>query len=447
MGFKERFHQFSEDNSGQFAVTTAVLALPMLLAVSLAVDTHLVERDRTKLKSALDAAVIAAITDQTITSAERAMQAENRFWVNLAKKEGVSVNVVKSESYRVELEAKMRTPTLFASMIGKDTIDFKQSSAAELVKGATVCMLALDPDSARSFEVTEGAILDANCSIQVNSLHKQASVIDLGGKATAQNFCVGGGAEGDYYPYVNTECSTLEDPYTAVKVPIPGECVNPEKLNELMLDWRSGRDSVDEHEVLEGERTRLAAAEGRVWYPTYFEKIHLSPGNYCDGLFLEGKEFILDPGVYHITDGSLVFGKGTELKGEGVTFVLHGTTDIEIRDGSILDIKGPASGPMEGLVIAQDMSKLSIDNPSYPNVTSSITEGAKLNLLGTVYLPTHKIEFLGGSLAKTHAPATSFIAHQISIRDGANIGVSADHLAADIPPIKPRSDDGARLVK
>jgi len=50
-------------------------------------------------------------------------------------------------------------------------------------------------------------------------------------------------------------------------------------------------------------------------------------------------------------------------------------------------------------------------------------------------------------LAETRAPATSFIAHQISIRDGADIGVAADHIAADISPILPRSDDSARLVK
>ena len=184
-----------------------------------------------------------------------------------------------------------------------------------------------------------------------------------------------------------------------------------------------------------------------MWYPTYFEKLHLSPCNYCGGLFMEGKEFILDPGVYHITGGPLVFGLGTELIGEGVTFVLHDDENVEIRDGSILNIKGPKEGPMKGLVIAQEMGNKTLSSPKYPDTTSTITDGAKLNLLGTVYLPSHKIEFLGGSLSKTRAPATSFIAHQISISDGADIYVATDHVSADIPPILPRSDDGARLVK
>lgn len=447
MLFREKLRQYSKDNSGQFAVTTAVLALPMMVAVSLALDTLRVDRDRTKLKSALDTAVIAAITDQTITSAERSQHAEKRFWINLPNHAGVSVNVVTSESHRVEVEAKMQTPTLFASMIGKDTIDFKQSSVAELVKGSTVCMLALDPDSARSFEVTEGATLDANCSVQVNSLHKQASVIDHGGTAKAQNFCVGGGAQGEYEPYVNTECSSLTDPYTTVEIPIPGTCVNTETLEGLVNDWRSSRNAIDSHNFYENQRVVEAETAGLIVSPTYFEKNHLSPGNYCGGLFLEGKELILDPGVYHITDGSLVFGLGTKLTGEGVTFILHGTAEIEIRNGSMINLKGPKSGLLEGLVIAQNIDNQPINSPTFPNVTSTISSGATLNLLGTIYLPSHKIEFIEGSEAITEAPATSFIAHQISIRDGANIAVSADHISADIPPIKPRSDDGARLVQ
>ena len=246
---------------------------------------------------------------------------------------------------------------------------------------------------------------------------------------------------------MNTQCSVVGDPYKSIEVPEPGACIDRAALEAKLLDWRASRDAIEHHEIDENKRWADARAAGQVWYPTYFEKLHLSPGNYCGGLFLEGKEFILDPGVYNITGGSLVFGLGTELTGEGVTFVLNDEAGLEIRDGSILNIKGPADGPMKGLIIAQDMGNKMLDSPTYPDATSTITDGAILNLLGTVYLPTHKIEFLGGSLSKTRAPATSFIAHQISIRDGADIGVSADHILADIPPILPRSDDGARLVQ
>jgi len=309
-------------------------------------------------------------------------------------------------------------------------------------------MLALDPISGRSFEVTSGASLDANCSVQVNSVDKQASVVDHGGRAQAESFCIGGGVYGDHLPYVNTECSTLDDPYQNLEIKKPNEpCVDQAALTALVEDWRSSRDAVENHEIEEHERWDAALAAGQEWYPTFFEKNHLKAGNYCEGLELHGKELILDPGVYHITGGSLVFGLGTELIGEDVTFVLHDKANIDIRNGSILDIKSPMTGPFKGLVIAQSLKDKSMRNPTYPNVKSTITEGAKLNLLGTVYLPSHKINFLGGSLSKTHAPATAFIAHQISISDGANITVSADHIAAGTVPIQPRSDSGVRLIR
>jgi len=96
----------------------------------------------------------------------------------------------------------------------------------------------------------------------------------------------------------------------------------------------------------------------------------------------------VDPDIYHITSGPLIFGLGTELIGKGVTFVLHNDAKLEIRDRSILDIKGPADGPVKGLVITQELGSKPLQSPQYPNVTSTITDGAKLDVLGTIYLPT-----------------------------------------------------------
>jgi len=447
MRFKNILDKFIADESGHFAVTTALVAIPLLMGVSVALDSNRMESERTRLKSALDSAAIAAVTNQTLTTSERSEYAQKRFWNNIHTKHDVSLKVVKSGNDRVELLGEVKIPTIMAGVIGRKEVTVRETSASELTKGATVCMLALDEDSDRAFEVTEGATLDADCSIQVNSKHKRAAVVDLGGKATAQSFCVAGGAEGQYSPYVNTECAAATNPYEKIEVPAPGRCIDEYELKEKLADWRAERDAIENHEILENERTALAEREGRVWYPTFYDKLHLQPGNYCDGLFLEGKEFILDPGVYHISDGTIVFGLGTELIGEDVTFVLHDDARIDIRDGSILNIKGPSTGPLKGLVIAQKTDAKTMSSPNLPNNTSTITDGAILNVLGTIYLPTHQIEFLGGSLAETRAPATSFIAHKISIRDGADIKVATDHKAANIPPILPRSDDGARLVQ
>ena len=181
MSIKNLIQRFTSNDEGQIAVITAISALPLLLAVSIAVDSHRVGQKRAKLQAALDGAALAAISNQTITTAERNEQAEARFRSNISAKEQVKFSVQSSLNTRIDVQGEMEIDTLFAGIIGKDTMTFKADSAAEITKGSTVCMLALDPDSNRAFEVTTGATLQANCKVQVNSVSKVASVVDHGG--------------------------------------------------------------------------------------------------------------------------------------------------------------------------------------------------------------------------------------------------------------------------
>lgn len=444
--FKSMMKRYASNESGQVAVIAAIVALPLLLGVSVAVDSHRIGLERSKLQSALDGAALAAVADQTLTADERSKVADLRFWANMSGEKNVQFNVISSDGQKIEIEAEMEISTLFAGIIGRDTVDFKASAGAEITQGKTVCMMALDPDSALSFQMNFGGILDANCSVQVNSLSARAADVQGGSIAKAESFCVGGGAVGEYDPFVNTECAILADPYENLEIPATTEpCVNQEDLDALLSDWKSNYDAVDVHNDNNEATVAYAELHGFTFTPVYYEKYHLQPGNYCNGLLLSGKELILDPGEYHITGGDLTLLAKTVLTGEGVTFILYDDVKLDMLDGSELNIKAPISGPLDGLLFAQHLDNRSIYNPTFPNATSKISSGSHLNLLGTVYLPSHKIEFIQGTAAVTHAPATSFIAHQLMITDAANISVSTDHVAAGISPIEPRSDDGVRL--
>lgn len=444
--------RYVSNDRGQVAAITAIAALPLILGVSVAVDSHRVGLERTKLQSALDSAALAAVTDQTFTPAERSAHAGQRFWSNMSGEENVIFDVVSSDGQKIEIKAEMEIPTLFAGIIGRDSVAFKATSAAEVTKGKTVCMMALDPDSPKSFEMDFGGHLDANCAVQVNSVDDAAAFVQGGSVAKAQSFCVGGGASGDFEPFVNTECGILVDPYENLEIQATTEpCISETDLTALLDDWRSTRDAVDNHNLSQDEAVAEAQRNGFKYTPTYYETFHLQPGNYCSGLSLVGKELTLDPGEYHIGGDGVILTLGTQLTsdptGEGVTFILYDDAKLEIENGSELNIKAPTSGPLEGLLFAQHLDNKSIYNPTFPNAVSTITSGSQLQFLGTVYLPSHRIEFVHGSGSVTHAPATSFIAHQIKITDDAHIVVSVDHVSAGISPIEPRSDDSARLVK
>ena len=96
MSLKRLIQRYALNDEGQIAVITAISALPLLLVVSVAVDSHRVGVERSKLQAALDGAALAAISDQTITGVERSEQAEARFWSNISADEKVKFRVDSS---------------------------------------------------------------------------------------------------------------------------------------------------------------------------------------------------------------------------------------------------------------------------------------------------------------------------------------------------------------
>jgi len=67
------FKRFVRDTSGHFAIWTGILAFPLLGATTFVIDYNMAEQRRASLKGALDAAALAAVSDQTLTQRERAL--------------------------------------------------------------------------------------------------------------------------------------------------------------------------------------------------------------------------------------------------------------------------------------------------------------------------------------------------------------------------------------
>jgi len=88
----------------------------------------------------------------------------------------------------------------------------------------------------------------------------------------------------------------------------------------------------------------------------------------------------------------------------------------------------------------------SVEKPELPTGESIIRSGVDLQITRTGYFPEQKILFRSGSLTAAQAPATSFMAYQVSIGDGSKIAVAVDHEKAGLPPILPSSDESVRLV-
>ncbi len=440
---------FRSSESGQVAVFLALLAIPVLVTVSVAVDSQRNSALEARLSSALDNAALASIANQTLTDQARAEAARTYFQENIGSQaDKIDFQVMESTAERVTLEATADLKTSFMHLVGKETSRVKDSSSAEVTEGDVICMLALDPDGERSFEVTGGARLTSpNCSVQVNSSHQKAAIIDHGGEARSKDFCVTGGAQGKFEPFVNTECRSVEDPFIDIMPPTSGACMDSDIVNASLTSWQSEAGGVK-----------------------------LSPGTYCGGLVFFNKKVDFEPGTYIIQDGPLIFDNGSRITANDVTFVLQGDrARLIVNEGSRVSLRAPVKGKFANLAFFQDVTYKG-SSEFYPYATygdpkyfqfgygyheaarsgreldgllteSIVSRGSSMSVTGVVYLPGQKIHFRGGSLLENQAPATSFIGYQISIGDGASVHVDVDHVSANINPIEPRSDESVRLVR
>ena len=176
----------------------------------------------------------------------------------------------------------------------------------------------------------------------------------------------------------------------------------------------------------------------------------LTPGTYCGGLTVAGADVRLLPGTYHMVDGPFVVKDTASVVGEGVTVILAGNeAHLKVESEGRLSLKAPKSGKLRGLVVAEDTARPSISpDDEVERLTSRITSGGRLLVTGTVYLPTHAVEVTGDdSGLGSHAPSTSFIADTLLFDGDGKVRISVDHQAAGLPPVQPRSEDGARLVE
>jgi len=401
------------DQSGQFAIWLGVLVVPLTMGVSLALDTTNAHRKKINLEGALDAAVLAAVTDQSISDTQRQANAIAHFKTNYEFADKFVLTSETPNANRLTLTAEGGFPTTMGSILGVDKIDVAETSTAEVTREKIICVMALNPSGKRSFHITHGAIFESpTCAVQVNSTSSNAAVVEKGAKATAEDFCVTGGATGVFFPHVNTQCSQIEDPYKKMTAPLSGPCISGGK--------GKGKDTVE-----------------------IGNNVTMSPGTYCSKVHIKGQDVTMEPGTYIIEDSQFFVMQGASITAKDVTIVLKGKKSwLMVHHGSQFDIKAPSNGPLAGMAIFQEGETI-----KKAQSKSRLMGGAGMNIIGTVYLPNQSLELKGGSSLENTSPATSYIAYDISVSKDSYLSARVDHERAGIPPILPRADEGARLVK
>jgi len=473
--------KFIRNDDGQVAVIFSLALLPLLALTSAAVDYSQVNKERNAISSALDAAVLAAANNNAISMSEKEEYAKTHFLANYNGKLKFELTPSMTAD-RVRLAAEGELQMSFGNLVGIENLTLKESSAATIANENTICLMALNEEASEAILFDGGISYSSpTCAVQANSSHPSAITSRLTDPPLAQSFCTVGGARGEFEPYVKGECRPIEDPYALVEAPaIPSECAVP--LSELVVFKDKDPEALEAAQVAELQQ-RLAfaftafeetgslrsAVEAFFSYETdpIFDTdlggmieisqnrtgsdVDVIPGTFCGGLTIDGINVDFLPGEYIIKDGPLSFINGAEAVAEDVTFILAGSGAVlNIQSESSLKLKAATEGPRKGLAVMEAIDHSAPGNRTYQEQSSLIAEGGSLTVLGTVYLPKQQLRVMGRDTSiGSMAPSTGFIADtiQISGGHGSSMSIAVDHVAADMPPIQPRAEDGSRLVE
>lgn len=450
---------------------------------------------------------MAAVSNNQATDAEKKDIAKEVFNTHYSGSMPLALVVTPSDG-RVEMSAEGKLPTSISSAVGVNDIRIKEISIAEMNRENTICVLALSKKGKGQVRFLGETEFDSpSCSVQSNSQHVNGIVSTSSFKPIAKTFCSAGGASGQFTPAVRGECATIEDPYTNRNTPAPGACMPDSLFNSVpsnlfainangldlprntnhthppgFIHWHThqhchGADAChshehtwhrDHHDTLNNINRLLQLGVNRQEYQRLLNDYDgrllsvresnnytgpnkvLYPGTYCGGLTVDGSNVRFAPGTYIIKDGPLTFKNGAVATAMDVSFVFTGPESVlTIETGSYVTVKAPKRGPLAGLAFVESgkSSKNNLDAGLIPSGVNLLSSGGDLNVTGTLYFPTQALEVVGDSVLGAKAPATSFIAYQVTFAGETKASVSVDHIKGGIPPMLPRSDDGARLVK
>lgn len=310
----------------------------------------------------------------------------------------------------VDVAISMQTTGVFAALLGQGAVTINVRAQARPTGSLPICMIALDPVENRAMMLEVAARLEAPaCAVYSDSV-ASAGLSVTGSSVLRSGFiCSSGGSEGaggNFSPLPQVDCPAVPDPLAARPAPPVGAC------NHVDLT------------VSGGVRT-------------------LMPGVYCGGLRIAGTaDVTFAPGVYVIKDGPFeVTGRATA-RGSYVGFYLTGPGAlINFTGAATVEMSAPKVGPMAGLLFFEDRA-------AAPATHEVAADNVRV-LLGTVYLSRGELRVSSRNRVGDMSAYTVVVARKIRATGTPALFLNAAYSASDVPVPEGLGPNGggARLVR
>ncbi|MBV8700471.1 TadE/TadG family type IV pilus assembly protein [Bradyrhizobium sp.] len=369
-------HEFCRAREGNLAVIFSLAAIPIIGAVGAAVDLSKANDVKTELQNALDAAVLAGVTQ---TSANQVSTASAVFNGDFIAKYGNSGSASFTQNANGSLSgtATSSVQMSFMAVVGKSSVVVNATATATPGAHATtpVCILLTSTLDAPALLVNSGAQLNAT-SCEVHVLSTQSPAATFNTTLNAKRICIKGSSiikNGGANPPAVTSCAAISDPF-AGKLPTvsTNSCSSiPSANNNINYNSNSG----------------AANLAGGVYGAMNFNNtsVTLNPGVFCGSInfnSVTNGTLTLNPGLYEI-HGTWTVNSGWTVNGSGVTFYLvDQNSGIHFNSTTSATLSAPTTGTYANILFYEPTGL----STSYPTIDSS-----SLNLTGLVYLPSRKL--------------------------------------------------------
>lgn len=352
------FNEFCRAREGNLGVIFVFAAIPVIGAIGAAVDFSKISEVRTQMQNALDAAVLAGVTqasaDQVSTagkvfdgdfSGKFGTTATRSFTQNTGGSLSGTATTSVSWSFMSVLPSVVPVPP-FSLTVNSTAVPGQQATVSP---AASVCILLLN-QTKQGLLVNSGVVLNApTCDVHVASTNSTAAMFNstLG----VRTICIRGSSitrNGGVTPPAVTNCSTISDPFASR---MPAVTVGSCDFNNQ----------------------------------TYNGNTTLNPGTYCGWTNFNGSGTLtLNPGLYVIKSGGMTFNSGWTVNGSGVTFYLVDQNATLTFNGNVTaNLSAPTSGTYANILMFEPTGLSNTNLPINGTSGSSFT--------GLMYLPSRDV--------------------------------------------------------
>ena len=389
---------------GAVAVVVALCLIPLIGIMAFAFDGGLMlaakRRSQTIADTSAHAAAVRlytnAISDPTGLDVSRnawstamALAATNGY-NNDGTTNTVKVNIPPlsgtflGKPFHAEVIVTTIQPRIFSAVLGSGSLTVGAYTVARGISGtaqaysnASLIVLSAAGCGSNALQVSGGASLDTQSTIQDNSTSSIALNVNGGASLTAPSIQIAGSYSATGGSTINgtiqTSAPIITDPLASLPAP------NPSTLTARSFQSSSSTQTIN-------------------------------PGVYSNGLQIgNGGTVTMNPGVYYLQGIGLNIGNGATLTGNGVTIYMDNGAQLNLQGGTSVTLTPPTSGTYAGLTYFQSRSSI---------LPLNINNGATLEASGTIYAPAATANIIGGT---TNKYGSQLILDTLNISNGAKL--------------------------